>query len=114
MPRFEPAPCPTVAGGRKKVLAKASCGYLVVPENRASHPVAPSGSWSRNTRPAQRRSGPTQLSISPADRATSPPEVNGLIAADFIRDRDIYVVSQRGTMFSEPALTCVAGDDFAR
>jgi hypothetical protein len=28
-----------------------------------------------------------------------------LIAADFIRDQDIPVVSQRGTMFSEPALT---------
>ena len=38
----------------------------------------------------------------------APLEVNGLIAADFIRDRDIYVVSQRGTMFSEPALTCAA------
>jgi pimeloyl-ACP methyl ester carboxylesterase len=41
-------------------------------------------------------------------------EVNGLIAADFIRDRDILVVSQRGTWFSEPALTCAASDDFAR
>jgi hypothetical protein len=37
-----------------------------------------------------------------------------LIAADFIRDRDILVVSQRGTMFSEPALTCASIDDFAR
>jgi pimeloyl-ACP methyl ester carboxylesterase len=43
-----------------------------------------------------------------------PLEVNGLIAADFIRDRDILAMSQRGTMFSEPALTCVANDDFAR
>ena len=41
-------------------------------------------------------------------------EVNGLIAADFIRDRDIVVMSQRGTMFSEPALTCASSDDFAR
>jgi pimeloyl-ACP methyl ester carboxylesterase len=50
-----------------------------------------------------------------AGQATSPPlEVNGLIAADFIRDRDIVVVSQRGTMFSEPALTCAPADDFAR
>src|SRR5712664_1486801 len=40
----------------------------------------------------------------------APLEVNGLIAADFIRDRDIYVVSQRGTMFSEPALTCADPD----
>jgi pimeloyl-ACP methyl ester carboxylesterase len=52
------------------------------------------------------------LAGGPGDIA--PLEINGLIAADFIRDRDIYVVSQRGTMFSEPALTCTAADNFAR
>ena len=41
-------------------------------------------------------------------------EVNDLIAAAFIRDRDILVVSERGTWFSQPALTCAASDDFAR
>jgi pimeloyl-ACP methyl ester carboxylesterase len=41
-------------------------------------------------------------------------DVNGLIAAGFIRDRDILVVSQRGTMFSEPALTCATIDQFNR
>ena len=44
----------------------------------------------------------------------APLDVNGLIAADFIRDRDILVVSQRGTMFSEPALTCASIDEFNR
>ena len=34
--------------------------------------------------------------------------------AGFIRDRDILVVSQRGTMFSEPALTCASIDEFNR
>jgi hypothetical protein len=52
------------------------------------------------------------LAGGPGDIA--PLEVNGLIAADFIRDRDILVVSQRGTMFSEPALTCAPLDDFFR
>jgi hypothetical protein len=33
VPRFEPAPCPTLQGAEE--LAKASCGYLVVPENRS-------------------------------------------------------------------------------
>ena len=32
VPRFEQAPCPKLAGAEE--LAKASCGYLVVPENR--------------------------------------------------------------------------------
>jgi hypothetical protein len=33
VPRFEPAPCPKLQGAEE--LAKASCGYLFVPENRS-------------------------------------------------------------------------------
>jgi len=33
VPRFEPAPCPKLR--EVKALAEASCGYLVVPENRS-------------------------------------------------------------------------------
>ena len=33
VPRFEPAPCPKLSGADE--LTKASCGYLVVPENRS-------------------------------------------------------------------------------
>src|SRR5580698_11627648 len=32
VPRFEPAPCPTIQG--VEWLAHATCGYLVVPEDR--------------------------------------------------------------------------------
>ena len=81
----------------------------------AGRMAAPSGSWSRNipARSPEKRADPVvYLAGGPGDIA--PLEVNGLIAADFIRDRDILVVSQRGTMFSEPALTCAAIDDFAR
>jgi pimeloyl-ACP methyl ester carboxylesterase len=113
VPRFEPAPCPELAGAEE--LAKASCGYLVVPENRSQ----PDGRTIRlmvakyPARSAEKRPDPVvYLAGGPGDIA--PLEVNGFIAADFIRDRDIYVVSQRGTMFSEPALTCAASDDFSR
>ena len=113
MPRFEPAPCPKLQGAEE--LAKASCFYLVVPENRSR----PNGRTIRlmvakyPARSAEKRPDPVvYLAGGPGDIA--PLEVNGFIAADFIRDRDIYVVSQRGTMFSEPALTCAASDDFSR
>ncbi len=113
VPRFEPAPCPKLPGADE--LTKASCGYLVVAENRSR----PSGRTIRlmvATYPArspEKRADPiVYLAGGPGDIA--PLEVNGLIAADFIRDRDILVVSQRGTMFSEPALTCASLDDFAR
>src|SRR6476469_9684198 len=111
--RFEPAPCPKLPGAEE--LAKASCGYLVVPENRSR----PAGRTIRlmvakyPARAAQKRADPIiYLAGGPGDIA--PLEVNAFIAADFISDRDILVMSQRGTMFSEPALTCVPIDDFAR
>jgi pimeloyl-ACP methyl ester carboxylesterase len=113
VPRFEPAPCPKLPGADE--LAKASCGYLVVLENRSR----PTGRTIRllvakyPARSPEKRADPVvYLAGGPGDIA--PLEVNGLIAADFIRDRDILVVSQRGTMFSEPALTCAPIDDFAR
>src|SRR5215471_323084 len=109
--RFEPAPCPKLPGAEE--LAKASCGYLVVPENRSR----PSGRTIRlmvanyPARSPEKRADPVvYLAGGPGDIA--PLDVNGLIAADFIRDRDILVMSQRGTMFSEPALTCAAIDSF--
>src|SRR5258708_1624752 len=113
LPRFEPAPCPKLSGAEE--LVKASCGYLVVLENRSR----PTGRTIRlmvakyPARSAAKQADPVvYLAGGPGDIA--PLEVNGLIAADFIRDRDILVVSQRGTMFSQPALTCAPVDDFAR
>ncbi len=113
VPRFEPAPCPKLQGA--ETLADASCGYLVVHEDRSR----PDGRTIRlmvakfPARSPEKRADPVvYLAGGPGDIA--PLEVNGLIAANFIRDRDILVVSQRGTMFSEPALTCASVDDFAR
>jgi pimeloyl-ACP methyl ester carboxylesterase len=113
VPRFEPALCPKLPGAEE--LAKASCGYLVVPENRNR----PTGRTIKlmvakyPARSTEKRADPVvYLAGGPGDIA--PLEINGLIAADFIRDRDIVVMSQRGTMFSEPALTCASIDDFAR
>src|SRR5258707_10774861 len=112
VPRFEPAPCPKLQGA--EALADASCGYLVVPEDRSR----PNGRTIRlmvakfPARSPEKRTDPVvYLAGGPGDIA--PLEVNGLIAADFIRDRDILGASQRGTMFSEPALTCAPIDHFA-
>jgi pimeloyl-ACP methyl ester carboxylesterase len=113
LPRFEPALCPKMEGAG--TLAEATCGYLVVLESHAR----PQGRTIRlmvakyPARSLEKRPDPVvYLAGGPGDIA--PLEVNGLIAADFIRDRDILVLSQRGTMFSEPALTCPSIDDFAR
>jgi pimeloyl-ACP methyl ester carboxylesterase len=113
VPRFEPVPCPKLQG--VKWLAGANCGYLVVPEDH-SRPTGRTIRLMVATHPAQspeKRPDPVvYLAGGPGDIA--PLEVNELVAADFIRDRDIVVMSQRGTMFSDPALTCESIDDFAR
>jgi pimeloyl-ACP methyl ester carboxylesterase len=113
VPRFEPAPCPKLQG--VEPLADASCGYLVVPENRSQA----TGRTIRlfvATYPArspEKRPDPVVfLAGGPGD--ISPWDVNELIAADFIRDRDIVLMAQRGTWLSEPALTCASIDDFNR
>jgi pimeloyl-ACP methyl ester carboxylesterase len=113
VPRFEPTPCPKLSGAEE--LAKASCGYLVVPENRSRPTDRTIRLMVANytARSAEKRADPVvYLAGGPGDIA--PLEVNGFIAADFIRDRDILVMSQRGTMFSQPALTCAPADEFAR
>jgi pimeloyl-ACP methyl ester carboxylesterase len=113
VPRLEPAPCPKLEG--VKWLADATCGYLVVPEDR-SRPTGRTIRLMVAKHPAhspEKRPDPVvYLAGGPGDIA--PLDINGLIAAGFIRDRDIVVMSQRGTMFSEPALTCASIDNFAR
>ena len=87
VPRFEEAPCPKLPGA--EALAKASCGYLVVPENRGR----PTGRTIRlmvATYPAR---SPEKLSDPVVYLAGGPGDivplvVNGFIAAEFIRDRD--------------------------
>jgi pimeloyl-ACP methyl ester carboxylesterase len=113
VPRFEPATCPELQG--VEWLARAHCGYLVVPEARSR----PNGRITRlmvaeyPAQSAQKRLDPIlYLEGGPGDIAAL--EINPIIKANFIRDRDIWVVSQRGTWSSKPALICAASNDFAR
>ena len=83
VPRFEPAPCPKLPGAEE--LAKASCGYLVVPENR-NRPnkeveiPARYGEAGRSrearlaaTRPATANSPPPAPTSAPTIRPRAPP-----------------------------------------
>jgi pimeloyl-ACP methyl ester carboxylesterase len=113
VPRFESAPCPKLQG--VEWLTHADCGYLVVPEDRSKLNgrtirllVAKHSAQS----PEKRPDPILYLEGGPGDIA--PLEIDQIIAANFIRFRDIWVVSQRGTWFSTPALTCAATNNFAR
>jgi pimeloyl-ACP methyl ester carboxylesterase len=113
VPRFEPAACAKIDG--VEWLAHASCGYLVVPENR-NVPNGRTIELMVSKYPAQlfnKRPDPVlYLEGGPGDIAQL--EANEIIKANFLRDRDIYVVSQRGTWSSKPTLACVSMNDFAR
>ncbi len=113
VPRFEPAPCAKIQG--VEWLAKADCGYLIVPEDRSA-PKGPTIALMvarLRAQSLQKRPDPIlYLQGGPGDIA--PLEVDEIIKANFIRDRDIWVVSQRGTWSSKPALICAANNNFAR
>jgi pimeloyl-ACP methyl ester carboxylesterase len=113
VPRFEPAPCAKIQG--VEWLSNASCGYLIVPEDRSSpngRTIALMVARHRAQSPEKRPDPILYLEGGPGDIA--PLEIDPIIKANFIRDRDILVVSQRGTWSSKPALICAANNDFSR
>src|SRR5579863_405111 len=106
MPRFEAAPCPKTPGPIKE-LRDARCGFLVVPENRSSRK-------SRVIRLAvaiiPSRSKPAQpdpvvfLAGGPGESAIL--DTPFLVHAGINRNRDLIIMSQRGTLYGEPDLNC--------
>ena len=113
VPRFERATCPKIQG--VEWLADADCGYLVVPEDRSrpnGRTIALMVARHRAQSPEKRPDPILYLEGGPGDIAAL--EIDQIIKANFIRDRDIWVVSQRGTWSSKPALICAASNNFAR
>lgn len=107
-PTFEPAACPVTLP-----LKDARCGFLVVPENRARSnrrtirlavAIVPSVSRTPASDPV------VYLSGGPGGSAIG--ETQWLVAAGVNRDRDLILMNQRGTQYSEPALTCPEVDQF--
>jgi pimeloyl-ACP methyl ester carboxylesterase len=107
--RFAPGPCPpTLPHG-----VRASCGYLVVPEDRTrpdgrklqlAVAIVPSQSPGSHGDPIVfLPGGPGQDAIS---------DIPEITATGLNRDRDLVVMSQRGTLSSPPALTCPEIDRF--
>jgi pimeloyl-ACP methyl ester carboxylesterase len=110
VPRFEPAACPAIP---VKALANASCGFLVVSEDRSE----PTGGTirlivaivpARSARPqldpvVYLAGGPGGIALNEADLA---------VAIGLNQDRNLILMDQRGTLYSEPALTCPEVDRF--
>ncbi len=111
-PRFEAAPCPKTPEPIKELKA-ARCGFLIVPENRERGKsrvirlvvaILPSRS-----RPAQpdpvvfAAGGPGESAIL---------DIPFLVHAGINRNRDLIIMSQRGTLYGEPDLNCPELDQY--
>ncbi len=110
VPRFEPAACPAIP---VKALPNANCGYLVVPEDRSQ----PRGGTIRlivaiiRARAARPKPDPVvYLAGGPGGIALN--EADLAVAVGLNQDRNLILMDQRGTLYSEPALTCPEVDQF--
>lgn len=113
---FESAPCPepNLPGQPEQNLGpEFSCGYLVVPENRAT-----AGGRTIKVAVARAKARSADPKPDPLLYLTGGPGGPGLVLGNTLvqmglnRDRDVIVVDQRGTLHAQPALTCPEIDAF--
>lgn len=110
--RFEPGPCPRTADPVAE-LDGARCGTLTVPENRTK----PDGRKITlgvavvAAKAAEPEPDPiVWLAGGPGDDAVG--EAKMAVDGGLNRDRDLILMSQRGTYSADPALTCRNIDEF--
>jgi pimeloyl-ACP methyl ester carboxylesterase len=108
-PRFVPAPCPTP----DLVAEAARCGYLVVPENRSKRngrtirlavAIVPAASTAPHPDPVVFMTG--------GPGAAAILDASILVDAKINRDRQLIILAQRGSLFSDPELNCPELDLF--
>ncbi|MFG2981089.1 alpha/beta fold hydrolase [Streptomyces sp. NPDC048258] len=110
--RYEPGPCPKTPEPVPE-LEGARCGTLTVPENRARPggrtiklgvAIVPAAAANPNPDPiVWLAGGPGDDAVGAAKRA---------VDGGLNRDRDVILMSQRGTYSADPALTCRNIDEF--
>jgi pimeloyl-ACP methyl ester carboxylesterase len=101
---FEPGPCPQASGPG---LESASCGSLVVPENRAN-PSGPTIRLAVAIIPAQSQTPAPDpvVFMSGGPGSAASPQAQELINSGLNRDRDLIIMDQRGQLFDTPNLDC--------
>lgn len=95
---------------------RVTCGYLAVPEDRAGHgglTIRLAVAIARTARAPRQADPVVYLAGGPGGGAVaSTPSLAGGWAA-FLAHRDLIVVDQRGTGYSQPSLACTAQDHAA-
>ncbi|EFL13766.1 alpha/beta hydrolase [Streptomyces sp. C] len=109
---YEPGPCPKTQQPVPEIEG-ARCGTLTVPENRAEpgSRTIKLGVAIVPAKAAQPKPDPiVWLAGGPGDDAVG--EAKMAVDGGLNRDRDVILMSQRGTYSADPALTCPNVDEF--
>ncbi|MEU9037887.1 alpha/beta hydrolase [Streptomyces sp. NPDC048352] len=110
--RYEPGPCPKTADPVAE-LEGARCGALTVPENRTkpgSRKITLGVAVVAATAGKPTSDPVVWLAGGPGDDAVG--EAKMAVGGGLNRDRDLILMSQRGTYSADPALTCRNVDEF--
>ncbi len=110
---YAPAPCPNpVYPGTPDLGPEFECGYLTVPENRAK-----ADSQTIRLAVARRKASSPNPKADPVVFLDGGPGGSGIADNGLVRewhpDRDVIILAERGTMKSEPFLSCPELDQFA-
>ncbi len=109
VPRFEFAPCWSTIPAN----VSARCGFLVVPENRAARNGKTIRVAVAIVRAASKNPAPTPLVYLDGGPGGAPILSASLPIDEHLNaDRDLILVDQRGTYYSQPRLTCPVLDLF--
>jgi pimeloyl-ACP methyl ester carboxylesterase len=109
VPRFESAPCWSTIPAN--VFAR--CGFLVVPENRAARNGRTIRVAVAIVRAVAKNPAPTPLVYLDGGPGGAPILSASLPVDEHLNaDRDLILVDQRGTYYSQPQLTCPVLDRF--
>jgi len=112
MPRFEQTSCRFKLGAGLVAGKDVRCGFVVVPENRAApangRVVRLAVAIFKNPSPARRPDPFIFLQGGPGGALLSQfaPQVTSKNIRDYVTDRDLIMLDQRGTGYSTPALNC--------
>ena len=107
--QFTASPCPF----RVPAGLHITCGYLSVPEDRGAtkgHLIRLAVVIAHTARAPHQADPVVYLAGGPGSGAVASTPALALGWADFLAHRDLIVVDQRGTGFSQPSLACTAQD----
>lgn len=112
VPRVEPASCWMDLPESLVEGDNIDCGYLIVPEDR-SNPDSPTIqlAYAVLYAPSEQVQPDPVIYLSGGPGGNAVGEIDGWVDTSYLQDRDLILLDQRGTGYSEPSLNCPEVED---